>query len=233
MFSIRLIQAQYGDCLLLEFGEEASRGFILVDGGPPTVFEKSLRRVLEDVVKPHGGRLDRIILSHIDNDHIIGIIDLLAELRDERGDGRPELVSVQGLWHNSFARALDPDNTIAPRLRTLLAVAGMEEAMSESAVSINGIAEGNKLRQFAQILAIPLNTDLPDPITAESASAPFNLRNLTLNVVGPTQENLEALRVEWKEWLDKHEDEIAAGDPRVMANADKSVPNLSSICLVA
>ncbi len=233
MFLLRIIQAEYGDCLLLEFGEEASRGFVLIDGGPPTVFDRSLRRVLEDNVKPHGGQLDRVVLSHIDNDHITGLIDLFAELRAQRDDGHPELVSVQGLWHNSFTRALDPDNVLAPRLRSLLAVAGMEEAMSQSAMSINGIAEGNKLRQFAQILKIPLNKDFPDPITVESAPTPVSLRNLTLKVVGPTREDLEALRVEWKEWLDKHEDEIVSGDPKVMANVDKSVPNLSSICLVA
>jgi beta-lactamase superfamily II metal-dependent hydrolase len=233
MFSVHIIQAEYGDCLLLEFGVEASRGFILIDGGPPMIFDTALRRVLEGRVKPQGGQLDRVIVSHVDNDHIVGLIDLLAELRAQRADGQPEMVSVLGLWHNSFTRALDPDNTLSPRLRTLLAVAGMETAMNCSAVSINGIAEGNKLRQFAQILEIPLNAGLPDPITVESASAPVSLRNLTLNVVGPTQANLEALRVEWNEWLDNHEEEIASGNLKVMANADKSVPNLSSICLVA
>ena len=233
MFSLHIVQADFGDCLLLEFGAEASRGFILVDGGPPTVFDNALRKVLEHKVKPRGGRLDRIILSHIDSDHIVGLIDLFAELRAQRDDGQPELVSVHGLWHNSFARVLDPDNILGPRLRALLAVAGVETTMDHSAASINGIAEGNKLRQYAQILNIPLNADLPDPITVESASTPVTFRTLTLNVVGPTEANLEALRAEWKEWLDDHEEAIASGNLKIMANADKSVPNLSSICLVA
>jgi hypothetical protein len=105
--------------------------------------------------------------------------------------------------------------------------------MSGSAVSVNGIPEGNKLRQLAQLLQIPPNQDLPEPITVDTAGGPVNFANLQLTVVGPTQANLDALRDEWQKWLDKHENGIANGDPKVMANADRSVPNLSSICVVA
>ena len=204
-----------------------------MDGGPPHTFDTTLKRVLEERVKLNGGRLDRMIVSHVDNDHIVGCIDLLAELRSERDNGLPELVSVQGLWHNSFASSLDPDNILGPRLQSLLGVTGMDTVMNYSAASILGIGEGDTLRRFARILEIPINADVPDPIIVESASSPVGLGNLSLTIVGPTLENLEDLRNEWVEWLEEHEDNIASGDPRLMANADKSVPNLSSICLVA
>jgi hypothetical protein len=109
----------------------------------------------------------------------------------------------------------------------------MESVMSDTAVSLNGIPEGNKLRQLAQLLEIPPNTDLPEPIVVDPTGGPVTFANLELTVVGPTQANLDALKEEWEKWLDKHEDAIADGDPKVMANADRSVPNLSSICVVA
>lgn len=232
MFSLHVIQAEFGDCLLLEYGSQSERHFILIDGGPSSIFDDHLRPVLEQKVVPVG-KLERVILSHVDNDHIVGLVDLFTELRAQQVNQQPLFVSVGGLWHNSFQRTIDPDGNLAPRLQTILSVPGAQSVMSDSAVSLNGIPEGNKLRQLAQLLQIPPNTDVSEPITVDAATAPVTLANLELTVVGPTKANLEALRKEWEKWLDKHEDAIADGDPKVMANADRSVPNLSSICVVA
>lgn len=233
MFSLHVIQAEFGDCLMLQYGTPASPRFTLIDGGPPGIFDNSLKDVLQQKVKPKGGRLERIILSHIDNDHIVGLIDLLTELRAQQTNGQPGLVSIDGLWHNSFAKTLDPNNVLGPRVNSLMAVAGIQATMGHATATINGISEGNKLRQFAQILQIPINQGLHDPITVDSVASPISGGNLQLEIVGPTQANLDALREKWKEWLDEHEAQIAAGNAKVMANADRSVPNLSSICFVA
>jgi hypothetical protein len=233
MLKLHAIQAQFGDCLLLEYGTAAAPKFILVDGGPPDTFTNHLSSVLAQKVAPNGGRLERVMLSHVDNDHIIGLLDLFAELRRQRANGEAELVSVGGLWHNSFARTLDPNGNLEPRLVGLLAVNGMEAVMADTGIAVQGIGEGNRLRQSSLLLNVPLNADLPDPITVDTAVNPVTFENLTLTVVGPTQANLDALRVQWERWLDRHENAIAGGNPEVMANSDRSVPNLSSICVVA
>lgn len=232
MFSLHVIQAEFGDCLLLEYGAAAPR-YMLIDGGPPDVFDSFLKPALRQIVAPHGGRLEHVVLSHVDNDHVVGLIDLFTEIRTQRTNGQPELVSIAGLWHNSFSKALDPNNVLGPRLNALMAMAGVQSTMSDSAVSINGIGEGDKLRRLARLLNIPINQNLPDPITVESAVAAVPFDNLQLRVVGPTQANLDALREEWEDWLDANESRIANGDVRLMANADQSIPNLSSICVVA
>ena len=233
MFNLHAIQAEFGDSLLLEFGTAAEPKFILVDGGPPTTFERHLRAVLQQRVCAATGRLEQVILSHIDADHIVGLIDLLADLRAQRANGEPELVRIAGLWHNSFGRTIDPNNRVVPRLRSLLSTAGAQSVMSGTAIAVNGISEGHGLRIAAQDLGIPINTGFGDVITLDTARAPVQFGNLRLTVVGPTRANLAALQREWEEWLDKHEDEIATGDPLLMANSDRSVPNLSSISLLA
>lgn len=233
MFCLHVIQAEFGDCLLLEYGTAADPHFILVDGGPPTIFDTHLKLVLEEKVVPRGGRLERVILSHVDNDHIIGLLDLLTELRTQQANAQPPMLNIGGLWHNSFGRAIDVGGRLGPRLQNLLAVAGVQTTMDHTTISLNGISEGNKLRLFAQSLKIPLNGDLADPITVDSATAAVTFNNLRLTIVGPTQANLNALRKEWEDWLARHESAIGAGDMKLMANADQSVPNLSSICMVA
>jgi hypothetical protein len=62
MFKVHMIQAEFGDCFLLEYGNAAKPGFLLVDGGPPDTFENHLRGILEPIAAA-GHSLDLIMLS--------------------------------------------------------------------------------------------------------------------------------------------------------------------------
>ena len=231
MLNLHVIQARFGDCLLLEYGAGAERHFMLIDGGPPNTFDDDLKDVLTSVVG-EGGHLGRVVLSHVDNDHIVGLVDLFSELRRQKADGETELVLVGGLWHNSFSKAIDPNGAIAPRMMALAGIAGVASTMNHAGAAINGISEGNKLRQLALLLQIPINSGMAELITVDSVPTPQMIDGLKVTIVGPTQENLDQLRLAWEAWLDEHEDEIATGDPQTLANLDKTVPNLSSISFV-
>src|SRR5262245_38404612 len=117
MFGIRVVQAQFGDCFLLECGSAASPKHVLVDGGPPGTFDAHLEPELAAIAAA-GGAIDLAMLSHVDNDHVVGLLDLVARLRADAAAGTAPLIGVAGLWHNSFARTLDPNGTLEPRLRT-------------------------------------------------------------------------------------------------------------------
>jgi hypothetical protein len=174
-------------------------------------------------------------VSHVDNDHIIGLLDLMAEIREQRSNSKPETISINGLWYNAFSQTIGSGNDIEDRLKVLLANAnktGYVMAATDNAVK--GIKEGHQLRLAAMNVGIPINSEFNTlPITVEDASEPIVLGKLRMNIVGPTQKNLEELRKKWLEWLDKHEDAITAGgDPLLAAMADKSIPNLSSVMIL-
>ena len=59
-------------------------------------------------------------ISHVDEDHITGVLDLFALLQDQRTNGDAELIGVDGLWHNSFSEAIDPDDEIQPQFNALV-----------------------------------------------------------------------------------------------------------------
>ena len=229
MFRFHVVQAEFGDCLLLEYGTAAKPHFTLIDGGPPSNFDNNLRTVLEDL-----GRkklpLDLVVLSHVDNDHIVGLVDYFAELQGG-GDGLPRPLD---LWHNSWGKTVDPDGTVGPRL-TALMTATRAAAMPNAANATFGIKEGNALRTKAKVLGIPINKAFNggELITVSEAGPAKKLQNLSLRVVGPTVKNLEKLRKEWMEWIEKHEDQVDSDQVQVLANSDQSVPNLSSIMLIA
>ncbi|MGQ9492936.1 MAG: ComEC/Rec2 family competence protein [Anaerolineae bacterium] len=232
MLKLRIVQAEYGDCFILEFGTSAQPRYILIDGGPATIYERYLREELQGI-RDSGGKLDLAILSHVDNDHAIGLLDLFAELRQQRANGQSETIAIDALWHNAFRRVFGDD--IAIRVKMMLATAGVAaQAMSTTNIVIQGINEGQRLRLAASALGIPVNPGFDrDLVCMDDALLPLNLDNLTLHVVGPTNKNLENLKKEWLAWFEIYEESIASGDPFLAAMADRSIPNLSSIMVLA
>jgi hypothetical protein len=231
MFGLRVVQAEFGDCLILEAGGGSARKFVLVDGGPDLIYERHLRAELKAITAA-GGSLELVILSHVDEDHVLGLLAFLAELRNQAANGDAPTIAVKAVWHNSFAKTIGSGNDIQTRLANVLGAGGV--SMQAAGMAVRGIGEGNQLRIAALALGLPLNPGFPDDlILVDTAPPTVKFGDLSLRVVGPTQANLDELKSDWIDWLDKHEDEIGSGDPFVMANADQSVPNLSSIMLLA
>jgi len=228
MFALSAVNSFFGDSLLLEYGTSAAPRYILIDGGPATTYDKHLTKVLKKV-KDDGHDLELMVLSHVDTDHVTGLLDFIADIRN----GNAALPAVKGLWHNSFSQTIDTNGALAPRMQAALAAAGVQ-AMSTSSIAINGISEGHQLRTQALAVPIPLNPGFANGlILADGVGAPWSSGNLEIIIVGPTKANLDALRTDWEEWLDAQENAINSGDPFVMANSDRSVPNLSSIQFLA
>jgi hypothetical protein len=92
---VEVLPARLGDCLLVECPRpDGPTWRMLVDGGPPDTWpllEARLRRL-----DPDDRHLDIAVVTHIDNDHIGGMLPLLAsDLASDVGDfwfnGRPHL----------------------------------------------------------------------------------------------------------------------------------------------
>ena len=234
MLRLRVVQAEEGDCLILECGPPTNLTRVLIDGGPETVYEEHLRGQLHEI-RDAGGKVDLVVLSHVDNDHTVGLLDLMAELEELRANNAQETIAIDAFWHNAFHRTIGRDTEIEPRLKSLWANAGAAQAtMTSAGIAVQGISEGDRVRQAAVVLGIPINPGFANNlVSVDGTSGPISLGDLTLRIVGPTEENLEELRSEWLEWLDRFEDEVADEDPSVAAMADSSIPNLSSIMILA
>jgi glyoxylase-like metal-dependent hydrolase (beta-lactamase superfamily II) len=82
VFALRAVQAAFGDCFIVEFGSAAHPLYILVDGGPRDTYVEHVESELRAIAAANG-RLEFAVLSHVDNDHIIGLLDLFAQLREQ------------------------------------------------------------------------------------------------------------------------------------------------------
>ncbi len=51
-----------------------------------------------------------MMVSHIDDDHVSGLLELARKLNDQRESGQPLPWKIRRFWHNSFDDILDNDD---------------------------------------------------------------------------------------------------------------------------
>lgn len=93
--TLRVLPASDGDCLVLSFGE-APRRHLLVDGGRKATYER-LKPILKSIVDANE-QLDLMVLSHIDADHIEGLLALAED--------KKQTVPVGEIWFNGFEQLI-------------------------------------------------------------------------------------------------------------------------------
>jgi hypothetical protein len=238
---LRAFQADKGDCLLLT-SDDGKR--ILIDGG--------MRDSFSQHVAPHLGRLasanqklDLVYVSHIDQDHTLGILQLLDDtlawrVRDfQHGSGnrdfpdpdRPRPPRIAALWHNAFHDQVGRNSgKIADMLAASAAVLGAGQRKQDRALAqaqrdiATGAGEGIELSRRAspEQLGIPLNREFDGKLAfVRDGQQPVRLGKLRLTVIGPFEEDLEALRREWNKWLREHEELLARIRERMRADAQR------------
>lgn len=263
IFSFDLVKAKQGDCYLLHCGTEDKPGLVMIDGGPAKVFRPHLIDRLEKIRGARGITekqmlmVDLLMVSHVDGDHIQGILDLTKEEIMAKDAGEPRLLNVLNFWHNSYEALIqhETDDLTASMKKQFgeAAVSGDEElsdaakaeveeeceedpeVVASSLKVLASIAQGFRLGKDAEKLDFPRNLEFDgQPIVARKNSQALPIApELKFTVVGPMDPEVKALRQKHLKWL---EDRKKAGKPVTQALAayiDKSVPNLSSIVVLA
>jgi len=105
MFRIEVLPAGHGDCLWVEYGSRSSKHRMLIDGGPYTAFDVLQDRI--DKLKPKNRHLDLMIVTHIDADHIEGIVKVLGNL--------PPDLKIDDIWFNAWRHlSVQPKDLLGP-----------------------------------------------------------------------------------------------------------------------
>jgi hypothetical protein len=242
VFTLEALEARQGDALLLHFGTASKPQVAVIDGGPAGVYRGSLRKRLEQLRERRagGGRLPirLLMVSHIDDDHINGVLQMLAELDELRQDGRPQPYDVLTLWHNSFDDIVGNESDVLTSSLGPAAIAALQgEAVPAgvplsvpAALVLASVKQGRDLRAHAKALAIELNEGFRGLIGVREGPVrkPIPLgAGLSLAVIAPSVPRIEALREEWDREIKR------LGVAQQAAFLDDSVFNLSSIVVLA
>jgi beta-lactamase superfamily II metal-dependent hydrolase len=78
--SVRFLEANYGDSILISFKQHNETKNILIDGGTSATYMRRDRRkgALKEALENLGaGKINLLIVTHVDNDHICGVLKWL------------------------------------------------------------------------------------------------------------------------------------------------------------
>lgn len=242
MLVLEALRARFGDALLLHFGTRSKPLLAVVDGGPPGVWADALEPRLEEIRKQRrlaDGKpleIELAMVSHIDRDHIAGILEMVQGMKELRDARQPLPWKIKRFWHNSFDDLLGKDDVTAGASASGLSAAsfgGLGGLLRpEGSLILASVSEGRDLRNLLDALKLEGNPPFKGLIRA--GQKPVALDNLELKVVAPSEKNLLALQKDWDRHVRKileREDEQSRAE--AAAFVDRSVYNLSSIVILA
>ena len=93
-FNIEMLPAKHGDALLVEYGSEKRTRRILIDGGPLRAYPELETRLRK--FPPEDQAVELLVVTHVDTDHVEGIIRLLA-LPEQQWP-----IYVREVWFNGW-----------------------------------------------------------------------------------------------------------------------------------
>jgi hypothetical protein len=244
VFTLEALNALFGDALLLHYGDADAPKLIVIDAGPEGVYADTVRPRLEQLRGDSDEPLpiELLMVSHIDGDHVTGVVALSRELLAARENEEPLPYDVLKLWHNSFDDILgnkDAGFSAAIDAAVDAASAGGGTFPSgfhlgeQAAAIVADVPQGRELKRNADRLGIFVNEEAGKLLMAP-AQGRFDVDmgdGLTLTVLGPSKPRLDGLQVEWDAKLKKFGLGIPASE--VAAFADQSPANLSSIVVLA
>lgn len=224
---LRIFKSDHGDCLLLQ-----SDGHnILCDGGLAKSMRNHVRKPLARLVNDNGGRIDAAYVSHIDQDHISGVLQLLEDavewkvhdFHEANGDRMrnpeaPRPPEIKALWHNSFRDQVgdnvDNIGDLLAAATPILQATGIDWLQREAHGLQNmaaSIPEALLVSRYAQpeLLDIPINV-LPGETgpagllfrTDGQPAKSFHVGTMKITIVGPSEKALADLRDGWNTWLE-------------------------------
>ncbi|MGB9177661.1 MAG: MBL fold metallo-hydrolase [Pyrinomonadaceae bacterium] len=226
---LTVFQSGKGDCLLLT-GDDGRR--MLVDGGTSDSYQKHAAKALGKL-REDGEQLDVVYLSHIDDDHIAGILKLMNDEMDWRvhdfhlkqgntkhkAPAAPRPPRIKAIWHNAFHEQVK-DNT--GEVEDMLAASASVLSGSENEVVKALASEQNDLstsieqsiklarRVSPDQLGIKLNSPAKGKLmmVRPATSAAIKIGGMRIQIIGPFNADLKKLREEWNEWLKNNKERL-------------------------
>ena len=161
MLTVEMLPAGCGDCLWLEVGEPGNTRIVLIDGGVKATAAPLVARIQAALSDRRASKLtiDLLIITHYDNDHIEGVLELLEKYQ--------HLVSFGDIWFNGDQQLAElpapdglggvlSDNDLAESSELPPDMLGSGD-IGWSPVDLLGAAEADRLSELLRKRGLPWN----------------------------------------------------------------------------
>jgi len=205
--TLKVYPALNGDCFLLKLGTTN----ILIDGGYVNTFNEYLLNDLKDMTK-NGGSLSHVIVTHIDQDHISGIVKLLEM------NSKGELIVIKNIWHNSLrhikSKTLPNAEKHKGNLLEEIAGASYLREINKEEKTISA-EQGSSLASMILDGKYSWNSEFDgNAVSVDNLSTITINDEIKLSLLSPDNEKLQKLEKTWRKELKKkgYFDELKEGE---------------------
>ncbi len=198
MVELKSYPAQNGDAFLVKATD--TQFAMLIDGGYANTFQRYVRPDLAELAAA-GYELNVVVSTHIDADHISG---LLSFLRLNGRDEAPTIIPVREVLHNSL-RSLVTSRMGAPTLRTddvalLRAIRQRGYPPPSSSAMMNeeiSARQGSSLADILRNGGYRWNSHDGTLLVSRDGLADLRTHGAHVTVLGPSRLRLDALQNWW------------------------------------
>jgi hypothetical protein len=239
-FALEALQANDGDCLLLHYSPAGApaggvaRCLVLIDGGSRGVYNTVLKPRIDALRGQQPLDLRMVMVSHIDLDHITGIVDLFKVLSDQQQAGTEPFCRIRTLWFNSFEQVHGQTHpAVAAASAASLGGPPIQGLEQWTQAVVASVPQGNQLRKLATDLQVPFNEGAGAPLVTPLATGRRTVPiadGLTFTILAPPKDQLDRLEHDWTKAKTDHPADPAAQTADYLNN---TVPNMSSIVVLA
>ena len=234
MLKLEAFSARHGDALLLHYGTAEKPLVAMIDGGPPGVFKRVVAGRLRQLA-PEGKipRLRWVNVSHVDEDHIAGVISLFEGIKN---DPVPP-ASADALFHNvptpGDALSVQPQSggrgLLSERDRLEQELAELIGPTVAAGVRTESFEQGAELANLGREINVPRNPPKGKRLLTGDTISPSIVKPLKVTVVAPSLQHFRDLVRDWRAELGPAGGVITSSTKR---SIDTSVTNLSSLVLL-
>lgn len=219
---IDMFPAENGDAFLIRFDNKKN---ILIDMGYTDTYKNHIKdRLLK--IKNENQCIDLLIITHIDEDHIEGVIEFLKE---NGNANNPNIVEVKEVWHNSY-RHLQFDKEKVCNVTNFEKTQLEEIKLSNSGVISKGINETSQVsaRQGSTLagylyglgyLNNKWNSSFKGAAVSLENKNEIELDDIKIYILSPGTNKLKNLASLWMEKLRKIDADFSISDEEIFDDA--------------
>jgi len=188
---VNFLKAGNGDSIYISTDNGIN---ILIDGGWTYTYDKDIKPIVKNIRK-NNQKLDLVILTHYDNDHIMGLYKLLVEENKKGSD-----TIIKEVWFNAFEKAV-----FEPLNKENEAKQSGAKKQKQFEEVIKKIKEHIRYRDHISIEQIkePIERDdivVLSPYTDKSYKS---TKEITITLLSPNDEKLKELKEEYDNEMKK------------------------------
>jgi beta-lactamase superfamily II metal-dependent hydrolase len=215
MIKIRMYQAEPGDAFLLSFDNESIN--MIIDMGLQKTYSNYIKQDLIDL-NQRGHSIDLLVVTHVDNDHIEGVVKFIGE----NGENS-EIIKVKEVWHNSYRhlqfskqdKSLDQEEKstlkqIGSQNRVLAKQSGLRDIKIEEGITLAGLLYGYDYSW---------NDKFDGKAVLKRSNVIEISPDISIRIISPDTKKLDVLAARWKSKLESEKYDFTQNNDELFDDA--------------